>query len=706
MIKTFSQALPILTAHGIAPEAAGNHLWRVGAMTYDKGGIIALARRYEQEEIGNVTTQLTTTTDNVIVGVPMMDATEARAVVTRIKTRIDLARGELLELKDREGWKALGYKSWRQCAEAEFGASTATLYRQLEAAEIARDLQDSQFENLPTSQLQAVKQLPPEQRIEAFERADRIAGDGPRTAQHVRQAAQEIAAPFWQSIDAHHPTAHLWTRERPDLLRSGCGMTIQNRLPSGSTEGGHCSSCVRAQWLQSQATPAAQPAPALHPPSPLVSNLVDISDILKRLDAHGYAKSGTRQKGMTTFYSFRDYSGRSDETGGEIELAEGELSIWLAELDSRAAYAQRRQEAYLDARDRFAALGWTFTRDGNQFRLDDPQGKLYATTNQLDSHLSTLATFEGGAAKRAATAAASAAPTRLACPTCGENIMNGIWGDLKECGECYHARQRAAVAATTLAHLDAALPKDLEKAGYFWQSAQPPTIAHNDGWRGDARTLESAISLARDREAAKARPAFDTNAVARLSDKLGRATDRNAALDLWIAIGPLLEPKGVQQVISSWKPDEVQAFGAEADEALATLDIYGYTTIAAFVRETYTLLLDKEPPPAFAFKSQQQPVIATVDQLMAAPAIPLDPIRADLAAIAAWAAGPGNSAPLDELRGQLSDLAALRKRLDLLSDAPDVFDDDYESVSGALGDLEDLIRNWLSEERKETHHAA
>jgi hypothetical protein len=43
-IKTFSQALPILAEHGITPTPMGNHLWSVGAMQYDKGGIIALAR--------------------------------------------------------------------------------------------------------------------------------------------------------------------------------------------------------------------------------------------------------------------------------------------------------------------------------------------------------------------------------------------------------------------------------------------------------------------------------------------------------------------------------------------------------------------------------------------------------------------------------------------------------------------------------------
>lgn len=140
-----------------------------------------------------MTTDLATT-NAVIVGVPMMDEHEARATITRIKTRIDLARGELLDLYNREGWRALGYRSWRACADAEFGGSQATLYRQLEAAQIAQSLGDSQFENLPTSQLQAVKHLPPEQGRQAIEHAH-AATNGKPTAKAVREAAEQIAAP-------------------------------------------------------------------------------------------------------------------------------------------------------------------------------------------------------------------------------------------------------------------------------------------------------------------------------------------------------------------------------------------------------------------------------------------------------------------------------------------------------------------------------
>lgn len=137
-----------------------------------------------------------TVVEAVAVGVAMMGRDEAQALVSRIKRNLDGMRADLLELYEREGWKALGYPSWRECAVAEFGASAATLYRQLEAAEIERDVRgDSQVEKtqpIPTVQLQAVKDLSPAERRQAFERADELAGERPRTAADVRQAAAEI----------------------------------------------------------------------------------------------------------------------------------------------------------------------------------------------------------------------------------------------------------------------------------------------------------------------------------------------------------------------------------------------------------------------------------------------------------------------------------------------------------------------------------
>lgn len=63
-----------------------------------------------------------------------------------------------------------------------------------------------------------------------------------------------------------------------------------------------------------------------------------------------------------------------------------------------------------------------------------------------------------------------------------------------------------ALLALAMRDLDATLPADLRKAGYYWHSATPPTIAHNSGWKGDAPTIELALDAARLHHAAKGAP--------------------------------------------------------------------------------------------------------------------------------------------------------------------------------------------------------
>jgi len=69
-----------------------------------------------------------------------MSRDEARQCVARIAHHLEEARALLLELYEREGWRALGYDSWRACVTAEFAESQATLYRQLTAARIERTI--------------------------------------------------------------------------------------------------------------------------------------------------------------------------------------------------------------------------------------------------------------------------------------------------------------------------------------------------------------------------------------------------------------------------------------------------------------------------------------------------------------------------------------------------------------------------------------
>lgn len=70
----------------------------------------------------------------------MMTETEARECLNKIRESLTSARVELVRLYDLEGWKALGYDSWRECVTEEFGASASYLYRQLASARLERTL--------------------------------------------------------------------------------------------------------------------------------------------------------------------------------------------------------------------------------------------------------------------------------------------------------------------------------------------------------------------------------------------------------------------------------------------------------------------------------------------------------------------------------------------------------------------------------------
>jgi len=76
-----------------------------------------------------------------------MSENEARHYVELIKDGIASAERTIItvrryidELYRLEGWKALGYPSWRQCVETEFQKGRSTLYQQLAAATVEHQI--------------------------------------------------------------------------------------------------------------------------------------------------------------------------------------------------------------------------------------------------------------------------------------------------------------------------------------------------------------------------------------------------------------------------------------------------------------------------------------------------------------------------------------------------------------------------------------
>jgi len=166
----------------------------------------------------------------------MMTEEEARKRVISINSGMNNVRFLLLDFYEREGWRALGYESWRECVTAEFGQSKTHLYRQLEAAQIeSRILQaevtslhnvaapisqaeenkeESSFspigekseskipcppfpdeiepEPIPESQLRPLASIPAEDQATVWQLAKETAPEGKVTAKHVEEVVREI----------------------------------------------------------------------------------------------------------------------------------------------------------------------------------------------------------------------------------------------------------------------------------------------------------------------------------------------------------------------------------------------------------------------------------------------------------------------------------------------------------------------------------
>lgn len=70
----------------------------------------------------------------------LLDEKEARAFAESIKKRLGDVRKMIIELHDRMGYTALGYKSWKECVKQEFDWSESYVGRQIAAGRIEQKL--------------------------------------------------------------------------------------------------------------------------------------------------------------------------------------------------------------------------------------------------------------------------------------------------------------------------------------------------------------------------------------------------------------------------------------------------------------------------------------------------------------------------------------------------------------------------------------
>lgn len=126
----------------------------------------------------------------------VMTEPEARSCCDRIRNGLDSVRAMVKDLHDREGWKALGYPSWRACVLAEFDQSQSHLYRQLEAARVEAEVSpNGEIGSIPEAQLRPLAALPEGDRKGAWDEAVATAPGGKVTAAHVESVVSGRVSP-------------------------------------------------------------------------------------------------------------------------------------------------------------------------------------------------------------------------------------------------------------------------------------------------------------------------------------------------------------------------------------------------------------------------------------------------------------------------------------------------------------------------------
>ena len=139
-------------------------------------------------------------TVEVEVIAPLMTLEESRVCVNEIKDGIVNVRRRLLEWDERKGWKALGYASFREGAQAEFGYRQSYVYELRASAEVERNLLEAGLSSalespIPQRQLHPLMSLSPDLQREAWREAVDTAPNGKVTGPHVQAVVDRMTKP-------------------------------------------------------------------------------------------------------------------------------------------------------------------------------------------------------------------------------------------------------------------------------------------------------------------------------------------------------------------------------------------------------------------------------------------------------------------------------------------------------------------------------
>ena len=177
----------------------------------------------------------------VVSATVMMSQAEARQHIETIKLHFDDITALLLELDDRRGWEALGYRSMHQMIQLELkghlNRSVSQIYRKVSSAKIRRELSQicEKVAAIPAYKLEPLGKLPPEQWQNTWQEVTSTAPDGKVSREHVQTVvSHRLQNKDWGGL--HYPSVNTVSASEPQHSCWNC----QHRLESVDNQSIYC----------------------------------------------------------------------------------------------------------------------------------------------------------------------------------------------------------------------------------------------------------------------------------------------------------------------------------------------------------------------------------------------------------------------------------------------------------------------------------
>jgi len=167
--------------------------------------------------------------------IQLMNKTEARETVTQINLSVNKAAILIHELYNREGWKALGYTSWSDCASKEFEHSRTQVVRLLDEVNIRQKIADVPMgASLPERAIRELKSVPAEQIGPVLEVAMDTAKKKGREVPTAKEVHEAAAPVIQEAKAAAQPVSPVTDDKHLARIAKVCGKETRKAIENGT----------------------------------------------------------------------------------------------------------------------------------------------------------------------------------------------------------------------------------------------------------------------------------------------------------------------------------------------------------------------------------------------------------------------------------------------------------------------------------------